>query len=202
MTIETDPKIVREIARKFLTDPHTTPGDVKASIRNHIGSDASAETFAAWWDAVEADVRKGKVETVATWPDEESAAEQDSPSAQRLKAAVAKANAEAPPLAMRILRNAYQHLLALNQTTQRVVSVTAMLEMLNPEQFESAEQDDEFRLRHGGAWCTACHRAMREGTLVVKVPAVVCKPCAADLAETGGRLDPSRLNARDAKGAL
>lgn len=138
MTTEPDPKTVREIARKFLTDPHATPGDVKASIRNHIGSDASAKTFAAWWDAVEADVRKGKVETVATWPNE------------------------------------------------------------GP----TADQDDEFRLGHGGAWCTACHRAMREGTPVAKVPAVVCKPCAADLAGTGGRLDPSRLDVRNATGAL
>lgn len=71
-----------------------------------------------------------------------------------------------------------------------------------PDEQPAADQDVEFRLGHGGAWCTACHRAMREGTPVTKVPAVVCEPCAADLAETGGRLDSSRLEARDTKGAL
>jgi hypothetical protein len=59
-----------------------------------------------------------------------------------------------------------------------------------------ADVDMRFRLGHGGAWCTACHRGMREGTPVVKTLTVVCEPCASDLAATAGRLDPSRIAAR------
>ena len=60
-----------------------------------------------------------------------------------------------------------------------------------------ADVDMTFKLGHGGAWCVACHGAMREGTTVVKTLAVVCEPCAADLAATAVRLDPSRLAARN-----
>lgn len=59
-----------------------------------------------------------------------------------------------------------------------------------------ADVDMRFRLSHGGGWCAACRLPMREGTPVVKTLAVVCEPCAADLAATAGRLDPSRLAAR------
>jgi len=70
-----DPKTVREIARKFLLDPHMTASDLKALVRDAAGADASDETFSAWYDAVRADVRKGRVETVASWPDEQQPAE-------------------------------------------------------------------------------------------------------------------------------
>lgn len=60
-----------------------------------------------------------------------------------------------------------------------------------------ADVDMTFKLGHGGAWCVSCHGAMREGTTVVKTLGVVCQPCASDLAATAGRLDPSRLAARN-----
>lgn len=59
-----------------------------------------------------------------------------------------------------------------------------------------ADVDMNFRLSHGGGWCATCRLPMREGTPVVKTLAVVCEPCAADLAATAGRLDPTRLAER------
>jgi hypothetical protein len=61
-----------------------------------------------------------------------------------------------------------------------------------------ADVDMTFRLSRGGGWCATCRWPMREGTTVVKTLAVVCEPCAADLAATAGRLDPDRLAARKA----
>ena len=66
------------------------------------------------------------------------------------------------------------------------------------ERLGRVEQERAFVLGHGGAWCTACHRAMREGTPAIKSLAVVCEPCGADLVETAGRFDPSRVAARNA----
>jgi hypothetical protein len=65
-------------------------------------------------------------------PDQQQGAP-DAPATQRLKAAVAKANAGAPPLAMRIVRNAYQHLVALDRDGHSVINISDMLELLNAE---------------------------------------------------------------------
>jgi hypothetical protein len=62
----------------------------------------------------------------------------------------------------------------------------------------AADVDRKFRLGHRSAWCATCRLPKREGTPVVKTLTVVCEDCAADLAATAGRLDPTRLAERRA----
>lgn len=75
--------------------------------------------------------------------------------------------------------------------------VAAALDRLAQLEQALADVDMRFRLSHGGGWCATCRLPMREGAPVVKTLTVVCEPCAADLAATAGRLDPTRLAARD-----
>lgn len=76
-TITPDLKLVRQIAREFLEDPDMPASELDYAVIRHIGRPKSDEVFQAWLDAVQADVEDATVTTVATWPDEQSAAEPD-----------------------------------------------------------------------------------------------------------------------------
>jgi len=70
-----DPQTVREIARKFLTDPDLSADELDYVVRSYIGYVSGAE-HTAWRDAVRADAGEATVTTTASWPDEQPAAEQ------------------------------------------------------------------------------------------------------------------------------
>lgn len=71
---EPDPKTVREIARKFLTEPDISADELDYVVRSYIGY-VGGEEHTAWRDAVRADADDAVVVTTATWPDEQQLAE-------------------------------------------------------------------------------------------------------------------------------